>query len=134
MATSGNPVRILVVDDNDLVRRGLCSLLCKRPGWSICGEATGGMDAIEKSAQLKPDVILLDLSMPDMKGFEAAKRIHDRVPGSAIVIVTELDAGILSYVEPRPGVRAYVSKSRLSFDLLPAVEAAIAPRSVSVSA
>jgi chemotaxis response regulator CheB len=66
MDTIDSFVRILVADDNELVRRGLCSPLQQHPGWCVCGEATGGMDAVEKSMRLKPDVILVDVSMPDL--------------------------------------------------------------------
>ena len=117
-------LRILVVDDNDLMRAGLCVLLQEHLGWQICGEAAGGADAIQKALQLKPDVILVDVSMPDMNGFQVARRIHDQLPNSAILIVTEHDSCSFDNIEPQPGVRGYIMKSRASSDLVPAVEAA----------
>lgn len=124
MSVSEVALRVLVADDSNLVRSSLCALLQKHAGWTVCGEATTGVQAIDKAAELKPDVVLLDLSLPDLNGFEAAKRIHECSPGCGIVIVTEIDPQTLSYVGARPGVSACVSKSRLSRDLLPAIEAA----------
>lgn len=120
------PLKILVADDNELMRSGLCGLLKEHPGWRICGEAAGGLDAIQKSIHLKPDVILLDVSMPDLNGFQVAKRIHERLPVSAILIVTEHDPQLFESIEPQPGVWGYVMKSRASSQLLSAVEAASA--------
>ncbi len=119
-------LRILVVDDNELVRSGLCMLLKDHPGWQICGEAEGGMEAIQKSVLLKPDVILLDISMPDINGFQAAERIHERLPTSAILIVTENDSRALELAGPQPGVTGYVMKSCAGTQLVGAVEAASA--------
>ena len=73
-------VRILVADDHELVRRGLCSLLREHPAWQLCGEAINGKDAVEKASLLKPDVMLVDISMPDLNGFEVASRIHQQLP------------------------------------------------------
>lgn len=117
-------VTILVADDSDMVRAALCSFLKSRSGWTVCGEAANGNETVEKAIALKPDVILLDASMPDISGFEAARRIHEQVPHAEILIVTEQDARYLSHIGPQPSVRGYVLKSRLSRDLLPAVEAA----------
>jgi DNA-binding NarL/FixJ family response regulator len=128
MPASEGALRVLVADDSELVRGSLCSLLRKHGGWVVCGEAATGLQAIEKSAELRPDVVLLDLSLPDLNGFEAAKRIHEGSPRSGIVIVTEIDSQTLSYVTARPGVCSCVSKARLSRDLLPAIEAAAIAR------
>lgn len=124
MGTANTPLRILVADDNELMRTGLCALLEEHLGWQVCGEAVGGADAVRKSLQLKPDVVLVDVSMPDLNGFQVAKRIHEQLPNSAIVIVTEHDLCSFEKIEPQAGVRGYVMKSRASSDLVPAVEAA----------
>lgn len=134
MTTSKRPVRILVADDNDPMRRGLCSLLRSRAGWTVCGEATNGRDAVEKALQLQPDVIVLDVSMPGLNGWDAAKCILERRPDSEILLVTEHDAKTLAAaLSSLPGVRGYVRKSYLSRDLIPAIEAASNHRPVTVA-
>lgn len=124
MTTKNRSKRILIADDNDMIRSGMCSLLQSREGWTVCGEAENGTDAIQKAIELQPDVILLDVSMPDLNGFEAARYIHGRMPGSKILVVTEHDAKTLEKLPPQPGICGYVIKSRLDFDLISAVEAA----------
>lgn len=124
MATINGSKRILVADDNDMVRSGMCSLLQSHEGWTVCGEAENGSDAVQKAIELQPDVILLDVSMPQLNGFEAARYIHQRIPGSKILVVTEHDAKTLAKLPPQPGVCGYVMKSRLGFDLISAVAAA----------
>ena len=117
-------LRILVADDNEKIRNGLCSALEARSGWVVCGRAIDGTDAVQKAAELKPDIVLVDVSMPGLNGFEAAKRIHEEIPAAEILIVTEHDSRALEHLPPQPGVRGYVVKSRLEHDLIPAVEAA----------
>lgn len=128
-----SPLRILVADDNEKIRNGICSLLEARVGWIVCGQAVDGTDAVQKAADLKPDVVLVDVSMPGLNGFEAAGSIHDQIPNAEILIVTEHDSGAVKHLPPQPGVRGYVVKSRLPHDLIPAVEAASRHRSVSRS-
>jgi DNA-binding NarL/FixJ family response regulator len=117
-------LRILVADDNEMIRNGLCAVLETRSGWILCGCAVDGTDAVQKAAELKPDVILLDVSMPGLNGFEAAERIHERVPEAEILIVTEQASSRLSDLPQLPGVRGYVVKSRIASDLVSAVDAA----------
>src|SRR5450432_4094289 len=69
-------LRILVVDDHDIIRRGLKQLLTARQGWEVCGEAKTGREAVIMAGQLKPDMVVMDVSMPDLNGLEAARRIH----------------------------------------------------------
>lgn len=126
-------LRILVADDNEKIRNGLCLALEARSGWVVCGRAVDGKDAIRKAVDLKPDVILVDLSMPGLNGFEAAVCIHEQIPNVEILIVTEHDSGALAHLPPQPGVRGYVVKSRLERDLIPAVEAASKHQAVSSS-
>ncbi len=76
--------QILIVDDHEVVRRGIRSLLSSRPGWKICGEAVDGLDAIEKAKALRPSVILMDISMPRMNGIEAARIIRNELPESKV--------------------------------------------------
>jgi len=71
-----NPLRILVADDHEIVRRGLVSLLKSHAGWEVCAEAQDGRQAVEKAKELRPDVVILDIGMPNLNGLEAARQIH----------------------------------------------------------
>ena len=117
-------LRILVADDNERIRNGVCSVLEAHSGWVVCGRAVDGADAVQKAMELRPDVILVDVSMPGLNGFEVAQSIYRQIPDTEILIVAEHDAGTLKYLPSQPGVRGYVVKSRIANDLIPAVEAA----------
>ena len=78
--------RILVVDDSDVVRRGMGLLLRQHEGWEVCGEAVDGQEAVVKAHQLAPDVVVLDFAMPHMNGIEAARWIRKERPNTAIVL------------------------------------------------
>ena len=98
-------LRILVADNNEKIRSCLCSALEARSGWIVCGRAVDGMDAVQKAVDLKPDVILVDLSMLGLNGFEAAKCIHEQIPDVEILVVTEHHSRTLEHLPPQPGVR-----------------------------
>jgi two-component system, NarL family, nitrate/nitrite response regulator NarL len=117
-------VRILIADDNSLVRAGLRLLLGQRSDWSVCGEASNGREAVKKAVELKPDVILLDISMPMMDGLTAAEQIRRKVPESEIIIVTLCESLDMARYAAQTGVRAYISKSNVSSDLEAAIDAA----------
>jgi DNA-binding NarL/FixJ family response regulator len=116
------PLRILVADDHDLMRRGIRTLLESRPAWQVCGEAQTGREAVAKSEELRPDIVILDLSMPDLNGLEAARRIRKSLASTEVLILTmhHSDQVIREIVES--GVRGYVIKSDSDRDLLTAVE------------
>src|SRR3989441_12521784 len=86
------PLRILIADDHEAVRRCVRSLLASREDWDICGEAVDGYDAIRKAKELKPDVVLLDISMPHLSGLEAAPVIRKETPQSEILIFSQHEA------------------------------------------
>jgi DNA-binding NarL/FixJ family response regulator len=116
-------IRILIADDNLLVRSGLKMLLERHADWSVCGEASDGRDAVEKAAKLKPDVILLDISMPAMDGLTAAELIRERAPESEILIVTLHPSIEMARYASQIGVRGYIVKTLVGSDLEPAIEA-----------
>jgi PAS domain S-box-containing protein len=100
----------------------LRSLLRSRPGWDVCGEASDGREAVEKAKELRPDVIVLDVSMPAMNGLEAARRIRSEVPQSEILILTQYESREMMHEAMSAGAKGYVVKSDISRDLLSAIE------------
>lgn len=116
-------MKILVADDHDIIRRGLKQLLTARAGWEICGEAKTGREAVTLTEQLKPDIVVLDVSMPDLNGLEAARRIHKTLPKIGILILTLHFSDTLVREIVEAGARAYIMKSDTDRDLVAAVEA-----------
>ena len=116
------PVRILVADDHAAVRRGVINILTSAGNLVVCGEAQNGDEAIRKTRELQPDLILLDISMPDLNGIEVARRIREEFAGARILIMTQHDARRMLPRVLAVGALACVDKSRLSKDLLPAIE------------
>jgi len=117
-------VRILIADDSLTVRTGLKMLLELHPEWTVCGEAEDGRDAVQKAAELQPDVILLDISMPAMDGLTAAELIRRDAPQADIRIVTHFESLDLARYAAQTGVRGYIAKSRIATDLENAIRAA----------
>ena len=116
-------VRILVADDHEIVRHGLRRLLETQQGWEVCDEAGTGREAVEKTRQLKPDVVVLDFSMPELNGAEAARQILKALPRTEVVILTMHDSEQLLREVLEAGVGGYVLKSDAMCDLVAAVRA-----------
>jgi DNA-binding NarL/FixJ family response regulator len=116
-------VRILVVDDHDIIRRGLKQLLASRPGWEVCGEAKTGQEAVALAEQLQPEIVVMDVSMPEMNGLEAARKIHNLFPKMGILILTLHFSDQLVRDIVAAGARAYILKSDAARDLVTGVEA-----------
>lgn len=116
-------LRILIADDHDLMRRGLKSLLESRPGWSICAEAHTGREAVTKAEELKPDIVILDITMPELNGLEAARRILKASPNSEILVLSVHYSDQLIRDILDAGIRGYIVKSDSDRDLIVAVEA-----------
>jgi DNA-binding NarL/FixJ family response regulator len=116
-------IRILLVDDHPIVRQGLKTLLEGHPGWEIVGEASDGAEAVEKAKDLKPDVMVLDITMPRMNGLEACRLLRRQTPQLEILFVTQHDSPQMMREALDAGARGYVVKSNAARDLLQAVEA-----------
>jgi DNA-binding NarL/FixJ family response regulator len=113
---------ILIADDHDLMRRGVRTLLEAHPGWEICAEAPTGREAVSKAEELKPDIVILDISMPDLNGLEAARRIRSASPNTEILILSVHYSDQLIRELLEAGVRGYIIKSDSDRDLIIAVE------------
>src|SRR4029077_11409654 len=122
-----------VADDHDIIRRGLKSLLCSRPGWVVCAEATTGREAITLAEQHRPDIVVMDISMPDLNGLEAARKIRKLLPRSEVVIFSLHYSDQLVREIVDAGARAYIMKSDADRDLLIAIEALANHRSFFTS-
>lgn len=122
------PVRVLIADDHELVRRGLRSLLGSRPGWEICGEAADGMEAVDKTKQLKPDILLLDVTMPRLNGLDAARIISEEVPQTQILILSQHDTEEMSASALQAGARGFVSKADVAEALFASMEVIVSSR------
>jgi DNA-binding NarL/FixJ family response regulator len=116
-------LRILVADDHDIIRRGLKELLTSRSGWEVCAEAKTGREAVTLAEQFKPEVVVMDISMPDLNGLEAARQIRKSLPKTEILILTLHFSDQLVREIVEAGVRAYIMKSDADRDLVAAVEA-----------
>jgi DNA-binding NarL/FixJ family response regulator len=122
-------VKILVADDHDIVRRGLKQLLTAHPGWEVCAEAKTGREAVALAQEHKPQVAVLDVSMPELNGLDAARRIRKLLPATEVVILTLHFSEQLVREIVEAGARAYIMKSDAEKDLIAAVEALAEHRS-----
>lgn len=115
-------MRILIADDNDMVRRGVMGILSSVTDWEICGEAGDGSEALRKARELLPDLILLDISMPGQSGLQAARLIRQELPKAKILIMSQHDPIQLLPRVLEAGAHACVDKGRLSKDLLASIK------------
>src|SRR5438270_8273621 len=116
-------IRILVVEDHEPFRRFVCSTLAKRPAMHIVGEATDGLEAVQKAEELQPDLILCDVGLPKLNGIEAARRIRTVSPKSKILFVSQESSAEVVQETLRLGALGYVVKRQAGLDLLAAVDA-----------
>lgn len=121
-------LRILLADDHEIVRRGLSELLQGHDGWEICGEAKDGRQAVEMAKQLKPDVVILDIGMPNLNGLAATRQLAHQNPSQKILVLTITDSDQVIREALDAGARGFVLKSDAARDLVSAVEALQADR------
>src|ERR1700686_2999354 len=122
METIVKPLRILIADDHDLMRRGVKTMIESHAGWEVCGEAITGREAVAKAEELNPDIVILDISMPDLNGVEAARRIRKASTNTEILILSMHYSDQLIREIVDAGVRGYIVKSDSDRDLVIAVE------------
>jgi DNA-binding NarL/FixJ family response regulator len=116
-------LRILLADDHEIVRRGLCALLQKREGWEVCGEASDGREAVEMAKKLKPDVIIVDIGMPSLNGLDTTRQLMQHDPQFKVIVLTITDSDQVIREALDAGARGFVLKSDAARDLVSAVEA-----------
>jgi DNA-binding NarL/FixJ family response regulator len=115
-------LRILIVDDHEALRTGVRTVL-ESGGFEVCGEADNGQEALARALQLRPDLVILDITMPVLDGFSAAREIHKRLPGVGILLLSMHESASMVNVAKSSGARGYVAKSEGIARLLKAVDA-----------
>ena len=124
-------IRTLVVDDYEPFRRLVCSMLGRMPELQLVGEASDGLQAVQKAEELRPDLIVLDIGLPTLNGIEAAQQISTVVPGATVLFVSQnsdpdvIAAALGVRIALSNRVRGYVLKQNVNTELLPAVEAVL---------
>jgi DNA-binding NarL/FixJ family response regulator len=112
-------MRILIADDNQFIRQGIARLLAQGEGCEICGEASNSAEAIARTRELRPDVVLLDVSMPDGNGLETTRVLKQEFPQTKILIITQYDPKLMLPRSLEAGGSGCVDKARVAIDLLP---------------
>ena len=121
---TAKPLRIMVVEDNEAVRKQICALLTRHPEFEVISEAENGLEAVRQAEKLKPDVVVLDISMPILGGIEASAKIRRVAPKARIVFLSQHESGRVAQTALATGALAYVVKSAATRDLVLAVQAA----------
>src|ERR1700758_4492157 len=116
-------LRILIADDHALIRRGVRELLESHPGWTVCAEAATGQEAVERAQQFRPHLAVLDITMPELNGIDAARIIQKESPDTKILMLSMHYSEELLDELVKANIRGYLVKSDSSRDLVPAVEA-----------
>ena len=116
-------VRIFLADDHDVVRQGVRAMLEAHFGWQVCGEAANGREAVRLAETLKPDIVVLDLEMPELNGLQATRQIKKVLPGTEVLIYSMHETEQLIREVLAAGARGYVLKADAGRQLVEAVEA-----------
>jgi DNA-binding NarL/FixJ family response regulator len=118
-------MRILIADDNERVRRGIAGVLASQKDWEVCGEAEDGTQAIQKAMELRPDLVLLDVSMPGMDGLETARRLRRGQAEMKILVLSQHDPAQLLPQALNAGANGCVDKSRIGADLVRTIKSIV---------
>jgi DNA-binding NarL/FixJ family response regulator len=116
-------LRILIADDHEAVREGVRVMLERVPGWEICGSATTGREAVNEATRLRPDIVILDMGMPDLTGVEAARKIKRLLPETELLIFTASESEELIREVFQAGAKSYILKADAAAHLIDAVRA-----------
>jgi len=130
MNTSSDPIRVMIVDDHLMVRRGLATFLKVYKDFKLVGEADSGESAVQLCVKLQPDVVLMDINMPDLNGIEATRQILATQSGMGIIMVTMLEDDASVFAAMRAGARGYVLKGAHHNEILQAIRAVAAGQAV----
>ena len=120
---AGRALRLLIVDDQPLIRRGLAMMLAAEPGIEVVGQAADGLDAIEQALASRPDVVVMDLQMPRASGVTATREITARLPATRVVVLTTYDHDELVFEAIRAGAHAYLLKDAAEAEVLATIHA-----------
>jgi DNA-binding NarL/FixJ family response regulator len=115
--------RILLADDHQLIRKGLRAIIEGNKDWLVCGEAENGQEAIERTIELRPDLIILDVTMPVLNGLQAARQIRELAPATKILMLSMHDSPQLANEAVRVGADGYLTKTGARGDLLDTIAA-----------
>jgi len=114
--------KILIVDDHDVVRSTVRSLLKPGSDWVVCGDARDGLEAIEETKRLRPDLVVMDVSMPRMDGLAATRTIRRDLPETKVIIISQNDPQLMQKEAQSAGAEGFIEKSRIALNLIPAIE------------
>ena len=122
MTTKAPPLRILIADDHDVMREGTRAVIERQPGWEVCGVAATGREAVEQAFALEPDIVVMDMSMPELNGLDAARQINRRLPQTEILIFTAHQTDELIREVFEAGVKSFIFKSEAHHFLVEAIQ------------
>ena len=112
-------MRVLIADENRLIRRGIAKLISSDNNWEVCGESCDASETLQKASELRPDLILLDVSMPGANGLNTAQLLRQRIPDAKILIISQHDAKQLLPRSLEAGAVGCLDKARVATDLVP---------------
>lgn len=117
--------RFLVIDDSELVRRGIVSVIAQHRGWEVVGQASNGIEAVDQAKILQPDVITLDISMPQLNGWEAARLIREVAPECRILFLSDHNGSQMAAFAVEAGGSGFICKSDAGRELISGIEAVL---------
>lgn len=117
------PIQILIADDHEIVREGICVRVQRNPEWKVCGQAGDGREAVALASKLRPQIVIMDINMPELNGLDATRQIKRLLPDTEVLIFTAAETDEVVRDVFKAGARAYLLKSEANNHLEPAIEA-----------